>query len=80
MELLLANGADPDLTTVVWAIMHGKTQILELLLDSGADPNAKDGAGHTPLYYAQNAYRSYYGETSLATKAMAILKAHGGHL
>ena len=80
VELLLANGADPDLTTVVWAIMHGKTQILELLLDSGADPNAKDGAGHTPLYYAQNAYRSYYGETSSDGKAMAILKAHGGHL
>jgi ankyrin repeat protein len=80
VELLLANGADPDVTAIIWAIVHGKTQILELLLDSGADPNAKDGAGHTPLYYAQNAFRSYYGETSPNEKAIAILKAHGGHL
>jgi ankyrin repeat protein len=80
VELLLANGADPDVTAVIWAVVHGKTQILELLLDSGANPNANDGAGHTPMYYAQNAYRSYYGETSSNEKAIAILKAHGGHL
>ena len=80
VELLLANGADPDVTAVIWAIVHGKTQILELLLDYGANPNAKDGGGHTPMYYAQNAYRSYYGETSSNEKAIAILRAHGGHL
>ncbi len=86
VELLLANGADPDvtpswgLTSVGWAVLHGKTQILELLLDSGANPNLKDAAGHTPLYYAQNAYRSYYGETSSNEKAIAILKAHGAQL
>ena len=39
VELLLANGADPDVTAVISAIAHGKTQILELLLDYGADPN-----------------------------------------
>jgi ankyrin repeat protein len=85
VELLLANGADPDLatwgfTTVGWAVMHGKTKILELLLDYGANPNPKDGAGHTPMYYAENGYRSYYGETSSNEKAIAILRAHGGHL
>lgn len=80
VELLLANGADPGSSAVFWTIMHGNTRILELLLDSGADPNAKDGGGHTPMYYAENGYRSYIGETSSNEKAIAILRAHGGHL
>lgn len=80
VELLLANGADPDAdSSVVWAVLHGQTKILELLLDSGANPNARDGAGHTPMYYAENAFHSYNGETSSNEKAIAILRAHGGH-
>lgn len=79
VELLLANGADPDVTVVIWAIIHGKTQILGLLLDYGADPNARDGAAHTPMFYAENAFHSYYGESSSNEKAIAILRAHGGH-
>ncbi len=78
--------ADPDainlsgFTAVHWAVAHGQTKILEMLLDYGANPNARDGGGHTPMYYAQNAYHSYYGETSSNEKAIAILKAHGGQL
>ena len=84
VELLLANGADPDanaggFSAVVWAILHGQTKILELLLDSGANPNAKDWAGHTPMFYAENGFHSYNGETSSNEKAIAILRAHGGH-
>ena len=79
VELLLANGADPDANTVIWAVLHGQTKILELLLDSGANPNARDAAGHTPMFYAENAFHSYYGETSSSEKAIAILRAHGGH-
>ena len=82
VELLLANGADPDLgswSAVHMAIMHGRTKILEILLDYGANPNTIDGAGHTPMYYAENGYRSYYGESSSNERAIEILRAHGGH-
>jgi uncharacterized protein len=86
VELLLANGADPNAKGYNWqspvhmAVLHGQTSILELLLDYGADPNAKDIGGHTPLFYAERAYRSYYGETSSNEKAVALLRAHGAHL
>ena len=86
VELLLANGADPDAinlggsSAVHWAVTHGQTKILELLLNYGANPNARDGAGHTPMFYAERGYRSFYGETSSNEKAIALLRAHGGHL
>lgn len=82
VELLLANGADPDAinlggnSSVLWAVLHGKTRILELLLDAGANANAKDGAGRTPMFYAQNGY----GGMGSNDKAVALLRAHGGHL
>lgn len=66
VELLLANGADPDWQGLLhFAVLHDRTKILEILLDYGADPNAKDWAGHTALYYANG-------------KAAALLRAHGG--
>jgi ankyrin repeat protein len=85
VELLLANGADPDainlsgFTAAGWAVMHGQTRILEMLLDAGADPNAKIW-GKTLMYYAENSFHSFYGETSSNEKAIALLRAHGGHL
>ena len=77
VELLLANGADPNAKGFNWqspvhtAVFHGRNHILELLLDYGADPNVKDLGGHTPLFYA---------ESSSNEKAVALLRAHGGHL
>jgi len=50
----------------VWA---KRARLLELLLDYGADPNAKDIGGHTPLYWANaNGFE----------KGVALLRAHGG--
>ena len=34
------------------AVTEGKLEIVRLLLARGADPNAADGAGHTPLQQA----------------------------
>ncbi len=85
VELLLANGADPEAinvsgyTAAGWAVMHNQTRILELLLDAGADANAKIW-GKTLMYYAEDALRSSSGGASANEKAIAILRAHGGHL
>jgi ankyrin repeat protein len=73
VQLLLANGANPDYpvfngqTAVFRAALAGKTEILKMLLDYGADPNALDIAKHTPMYYIDN------------EKVLDILRAHGGH-
>ncbi|KAL3199662.1 hypothetical protein MRX96_001414 [Rhipicephalus microplus] len=37
-----------------WACDRGHLEIVELLLDKGADPEAKDEEGQTPLHYASS--------------------------
>jgi ankyrin repeat protein len=41
-------------TCLIWACMRGHQPIIELLLESGADVNAKDKDGRTPLMWAAN--------------------------
>jgi ankyrin repeat protein len=73
VQLLLANGANPDYpicngqTAVHRAAIAGKIEILKMLLDYRADPNAQDLAKHTPLYYIDDG------------KVADVLRAYGGH-
>ncbi len=51
------------------AVMNGKYDACELLLEEGADPNARDQHGKSTLYYA---YKTpYYGFVRLLRKAGA---------
>jgi hemoglobin len=43
------------------ASAQGNLTMVELLLRLGADPNAQDGGGHTPLYSLANEYRASDG-------------------
>lgn len=56
-----ANGTTP----LMLAARYNKVEILKLLLEKGANTNAKDERGYTALQYAQ---------LSNATDAIAILK------
>lgn len=66
LEILLTNGANintPDLirlqTPLHIASKHNKNpRIIQWLIDHGANVNAQDGAGETPLHYAN------YGRSS----------------
>ena len=49
-NVLWRTGAEP--TPLHWAVEHGQNQVVELLLASGADVNAKDDGDRTPLYIA----------------------------
>lgn len=39
-------------TPLHWAVVNGATEVVELLLEAGADPNFQDARGRTPLHWA----------------------------
>jgi beta-lactamase regulating signal transducer with metallopeptidase domain/ankyrin repeat protein len=60
---LLDKGVDPEPADVengknytYWAVYYDRPQILQSLLDHGANPLAKDNAGETPLSLAQKSH------------------------
>jgi ankyrin repeat protein len=75
---LLAYGADPNLETraalaPIWqAVIDNNYQIGLILLQNGANPNAKGLNQETPLQYLQsNGYQK--------SRLMHYLRQHGGH-
>lgn len=56
-----------DMTTLMWAALFNSLQIAELLIDNGADVNAKNKAGETALMLAER--RGYQ-------KMITLLKEH----
>jgi len=56
----LLNVKDPQFgaTLLHWAALRGHAAVAEYLVAQGADVNAKNGAGETPLQVAQRAGRS----------------------
>lgn len=41
-----------DQSPLMWAVVFGNLDIVQMLLDAGADPNSKDKNGRTPLSLA----------------------------
>ncbi len=41
-----------DASPLLYAVFHGHREIVEILLDSGADPNAQNSAGKAAIHYA----------------------------
>ena len=58
-QLLLDAGADPNKTNfngssaLMFAVLFGKTNLVNLLMQYGANPNLQDGNGNTALYHAK---------------------------
>ena len=62
---LIAEGTDPDaahgdgMTALHWAARHGDVEVIALLVDSGADVEARTRLGsHTPLHVASRSART----------------------
>ena len=75
VELLLKHGADPNATCGIGqdtalhkAVQDGHTRVIEILVDAGADINAQDKWGATPLDRALMCEHS---------DVAAILRRHG---
>jgi len=49
------RGSTLHMTPTMWALYHGQTELVKLLLSSGADPNAEDENGKSLLVMAQEA-------------------------
>ena len=74
-QWLLARGADPSLrledgrtTLHLAADRNSGTRVIGMLLDHGADMDAVDDLGHTPLYYARQSEK---------TRIVEFLRARG---
>lgn len=64
------NGAPKDISeTLAKAALFGNKEMLESLLEHGADPNVPNSCGNCPLHEA-----AQYGETECAS----LLLAHKG--
>ena len=72
MRLLLTRGAEVDAiepykgqTALMWAAAEGNTAAAAVLLEAGADLNAKSTGGFTPLLFAvRNAHIEHRGRCS----------------
>jgi ankyrin repeat protein len=59
--IALIDGYDPDIqnthkrTPLSWAAESGQREVVELLLEKGANPTSKDYSGQTSLHYAAKA-------------------------
>ena len=61
------------------AALGGDKEIVELLISKGADVNAKDDVGRTPLDWAKQFSDDYTPEAKAAIKETAdLLRKHGG--
>ena len=60
------------------AALGGHKEIVELLISKGADVNAKNDVGHTPLDWAKQLFDDYTPEAKAAIKETAeLLRKHG---
>lgn len=86
IQLLLANGADlhfqsdANLSTALHRIPKGPWKspetLFSLFLDSGADLNAQDSKGDTPLHVAFSQY-AFLGDTNAQKKFVTLLLSSG---
>jgi ankyrin repeat protein len=82
---LLAAGHSPDesgedgITPLMWAARYGAVQSMTVLLDAGADANARDNNNHwTPLLHAIHTQRAHAVRLLLERGADATTAAPGG--
>ncbi len=85
LAALLAAGADPNaahadgMSALHWAAFHGNEEMVELLLDRGADPNAVTRLGaHAPLHVASREGRPEAVKALLLGGADHGLRTHTG--
>jgi len=73
-----AKGPNAGLTPLHRAAYYGLKEIVELLLDKGADVNAKEEVGWTPLHYAAAMSHKAIAELLLDKGADVNAKDDGG--
>jgi ankyrin repeat protein len=59
-------------TPLVLAAEHGRAQVVELLLDNGADPNVPDSRGRSALHWAANQHDEEGVRALLSHKVSAM--------
>ena len=74
-----AKGGISESTPLHEAASDGRKEVVELLIANGADVNAKDNYGKTPLDWAEGVSRRDLPEVKASKKGIAdFLRKHGG--
>ena len=87
-EALIASGADPNARTndqavpLLWAAVDGSNPlVLQMLADAGADVNAKDDMGRTPIFFAVGVSNADAAAMLIEAGAeLNLVDAEGRHL
>jgi len=77
-EIDIARRDNVGRTLLHWAAVAQRTEMLDLLLARGADPNAADNAGVTPLHLAASLGAQGVAEKLLAKKADMNVRDQAG--
>lgn len=84
VRFLLNNGVDVDARTAYGrsalheAALYGLPDIASLLIERGADVNARNPRGETPLFYAEEGLLAGPPRTPSHFRVASIIQEHGG--
>ena len=78
-RIAAAKGSEGWQTPLLYAVRHGNLEAARALIDAGADVNARDGYGVTPLHHAASENVTGIGKMLIKAGADVNMQDESGH-